>query len=204
MATKRRVRTERILFFAVAALVLFLTALYFLLKRAETASPQILANSLLLYGLSMLNAVLVLVLLFVVFRNLIKLLVERRRGVLGSRFRSKMVFTFVGMTLLPSMVVFAAALYLIQLSVDRWFSTPVDEVTRLSQEIVDLYHGSVKERASEFAEDLAESIRRGRLLELEQQPLLRRQMQSALKIRRLDVIQVLTPTGEALTIVNED
>ena len=202
MKTKRRVRTERILIFAVAGLVLFLTALYFLLRRAELASPQFLANSLLLYGLSLLNVLLVLVLVFVLFRNLIKLLVERRRGVLGSRFRSKMVFTFIGMTLLPSMVLFAAALYLIQLSVERWFSTPVDEVTRISKEVVDLYHDSVKERASEFAEDLAENIRRGRLLDLDQQPLLRRQMQTALKIRRLDVIQVLTPSEEAVTIVN--
>jgi two-component system nitrogen regulation sensor histidine kinase NtrY len=199
---ERRVRTERILVLALAIVVLALTALAFLLQRAEQVSPQFLASSLLLYSLSMLNAVLVLVLLFVVFRNLIKLAVERRRGVLGSRFRFKMVFTFVLVTLLPSMVLFAAALYLIQLSVDRWFSTPVDEVTRISRELVDAIHDGIKARAAAFAGDLAESIRRGRLLDLDQEALLTRRMEAALRQHHLDLIDVLSPRGEAVVVLN--
>jgi len=202
MATKRRFRTERILIFALAALVLCLTGLYLLLQRAERVSPQFLTNSLVLYALSMLNVVLVLVLLFVLFRSLIKVIVEQRRGVLGSRFRRKMVFTFVAMTLLPSMVLFAAALYLIQLSVERWFSTPVDEITRVSQEVVDAYHDSVKERAGEHASDLATIIRRGRLLDLDQRARLRRQMRTALQVRHLDLIRVVSGEEEPVTVVN--
>ncbi|MGD8375409.1 MAG: ATP-binding protein [Acidobacteriota bacterium] len=200
--TERRVRTERILILALVVLIAVLTALAFLLQRAEEVSPQFLASSLLLYSLSMLNVVLVLVLLFVVFRNLIKLLVERRRGVLGSRFRTKMVFTFVGMTLLPSMVVFAAALYLIQLSVDRWFSTPVDEITQMSQSVVDSVHDAVKSRAAAFADDLAETLRRGRLLELDQPELLRRRVETALRLRQLDFAEVLRPDGDAVSVMN--
>ena len=200
MATERRARTERNLVFALGAVLVFLAGLYLLLQRAHRLSPQLLASSLFLFALAMVNVVLILVLLFVLFRNLIKLLVERRRGVLGSRFRTKMVFTFAAMTLLPSMVLFAAALYLIQLSVERWFSTPVDEITRLSQEIVDPFHSSVKEGVRADAEDLAAAIRAGRLLDLDRAPALRAEMLAAIPVRHLDRIEVRTRTDPPLDV----
>jgi len=203
MATERRARTERNVVLALGAVLVFLAGLYFLLQRANRLSPQMLASSLFLFALAMVNVVLVLVLLFVLFRNLIKLLVERRRGVLGSRFRTKMVFTFAAMTLLPSMVLFAAALYLIQLSVERWFSTPVDEITRLSQEIVDSFHASVKEGVRADAEDLAVAIRAGRLLDLDRASTLRAEMLAAIAVRHLDRIEVHTRTDPPLDVGSE-
>ena len=81
-----RIRTERLISVVLVVLVVVLTALFFILRRTEL-SPQFVASPLPLYFLAMLNAVLILGLLFVLFRNLIRLLVEWHRGVLGSRFR---------------------------------------------------------------------------------------------------------------------
>jgi two-component system nitrogen regulation sensor histidine kinase NtrY len=197
-----RVRSERLLSASLVVLVIILTALFFVLRRTEGLSPQFVASPLPLYFLAMLNAVLILVLLFVLFRNLIRLIVEWRRGVLGSRFRTKMVFTFFAMTLLPSVVLFAAALYLIQRSVDQWFSTPVDQMTQISQELVDQYHDSVKSRARQFADDLAATVRRGRLLEEANQRFLLSRMESALRDHHLDLISVITAEQEPAVAVN--
>jgi two-component system nitrogen regulation sensor histidine kinase NtrY len=196
-----RVRTERLISFVLVGLVVVLTAVFLILRRTEL-SPQFVASPLPLYFLAMLNAVLILVLLFVLFRNLIRLLVEWRRGVLGSRFRTKMVFTFFAMTLLPSVVLFSAALYLIQRSVDHWFSTPVDEMTQIAQELVDEYHDSVKRRARQFSEDLAATVRRGKLLDEENQRFLLSRMESALSDHHLDLVSVLKGDQEPAIAVN--
>lgn len=196
-----RIRTERLISVALLVLVLVITALFFILRRTEL-SPQFVASPLPLYFLAMLNAVLILALVFMLFRNLIRLLVEWRRGVLGSRFRTKMVFTFFAMTLVPSLVLFSAALYLIQRSVDQWFSTPVDEMTQIAQELVDEYHDSVKRRARLFAEDLAATVRRGKLLEEENQRFLLSRMESALSDHHLDLISVFSGDQEPALAVN--
>ncbi|TDI14453.1 MAG: HAMP domain-containing protein [Acidobacteria bacterium] len=196
-----RIRTERLVSVALVVLVLVLTALFFILRRTEL-SPQFVASPLPLYFLAMLNAVLILALLFMLFRNLIRLAVEWRRGVLGSRFRAKMVFTFFAMTLLPSVVLFSAALYLIQRSVDQWFSTPVDEMTRNAEELVEKYHDSVKQRARQFAQDLAATVRRGKLLEEENQRFLLSRMESALSDHHLDLISVFKGDQEPALAVN--
>ncbi|MDO9631110.1 MAG: PAS domain-containing sensor histidine kinase, partial [Humidesulfovibrio sp.] len=52
-------------------------------------------NSYLFLGLFNLNFILLLVVLFVVARNGVKLVLERRRNVLGSRLRSRLVLAFI-------------------------------------------------------------------------------------------------------------
>src|SRR4029453_5742506 len=61
-------------------------ALEVLLRKSRDFSPDFLA-SVLLYGLTVLNLTLILVLVFVLGRNLVRVLLERRRGVLGARLR---------------------------------------------------------------------------------------------------------------------
>ena len=58
-----------------------------------------------LYALSATNLMMLLALVFVLARNIIKLLVERRRAIPFVRFRAKLVFILLGMTLIPAVLV---------------------------------------------------------------------------------------------------
>jgi nitrogen fixation/metabolism regulation signal transduction histidine kinase len=69
-----------ILAFTAGAAGVFL-AIEVLLRKSRDFSPDFLA-SVLLYGLTVLNLTLLLGLLFVLGRNLVRVLLERRRGVL--------------------------------------------------------------------------------------------------------------------------
>ncbi len=79
---------------------------------------------MLLFVLWYVNVVLILTILFVLLRNLFKLLVERRHRILGSTFKFKLVATYVGLSLIPVLLLFAIATELLQGSIDRWFNTP--------------------------------------------------------------------------------
>ena len=61
-------------------------------------------------------------------RNLLKLFAERRLGVLGSKFRTRMVAGALLLSSLPVVVMYWFAYGLMNRSIDKWFSTPVEEV----------------------------------------------------------------------------
>src|ERR1700681_3865779 len=65
---------------------------------------------------------------YVLARNLLKLFAERRLGVLGSKFRTRMVVGALLLSFVPVMVMYWFAYGLMNRSIDKWFSTPVEGV----------------------------------------------------------------------------
>ena len=79
-------------------------------------------------ALSALIFLLFVALTFVLMRNLLKLFAERRLGVLGAKFRTRMVAGALLLSSVPVMVMYWFAYGLMNRSIDKWFSTPVEEV----------------------------------------------------------------------------
>ncbi|MBI1951505.1 MAG: HAMP domain-containing protein [Acidobacteria bacterium] len=157
-APASRIRVDRLLRSGILVLLLVFLAGYVLLRKATNFSWLYITNSVLLSSLFLINAILILTLLTLLMRNLIKALVERRRGILGSRFRTKLVFSLLMLWLVPSMIIFWAALHLIQRSVDRWFNDPMDRLTEASQQIVETYYGDARKRGAAFAGEVARRL----------------------------------------------
>ena len=85
-------------------------------------------QAIIFYALSLLISLLFVALTFVLARNLLKLFAERRMGVLGSKFRTRMVAGALLLSFVPVMVMYWFAYGLMNRSIDKWFSTPVEEV----------------------------------------------------------------------------
>ncbi len=81
-------------------------------------------------SLELLIFLLFVALTFVLVRNLLKLFAERRLGVLGSKFRTRLVVVSLLLSFLPVIVMFWFAYGLMNHSLDKWFSSPVEEVRR--------------------------------------------------------------------------
>jgi len=79
-------------------------------------------------ALSALIFLLFVALTFVLMRNLLKLFAERRLGVLGSKFRTRMVAGALLLSSLPVVMMYWFAYGLMNRSIEKWFSTPVEEV----------------------------------------------------------------------------
>ena len=85
-AFARRSRDNRWVVGVLGLLLVFLTVFYWLILRGRELPQAMVTNRVLLFALRNLDGVLILVILFVLARNLIKLWLERRSRVLGSRF----------------------------------------------------------------------------------------------------------------------
>jgi len=79
-------------------------------------------------ALSILIFLLFVALTIVLGRNLIKLFAERRLGVLGSKFRTRIVVAGLLLSFLPVIFMFFFAYGLMNRTIDKWFSRPVEEV----------------------------------------------------------------------------
>ena len=103
-------------------------------------------TSYLFLGLLNLNSILLLVVLFVVARNGVKLVLERRRNVLGSRLRSRLVLAFIFLSLVPVALMFYVSAKFVQTSVDYWFKAQVEDSMEQSLEIGRAFYQSAQAR----------------------------------------------------------
>src|ERR1700719_493283 len=114
-------------------------------------------------ALSALIFLLFVALTFVLMRNLLKLFAERRLGVLGSKFRTRMVAGALLLSSLPVMVMYWFAYGLMNRSIDKWFSTPVAEVRADTHAMATLLanYAMQNARSEAFAIAASSDIERG-------------------------------------------
>ncbi|KAB2967709.1 MAG: hypothetical protein F9K18_03930, partial [Thermoanaerobaculia bacterium] len=124
----RRSRDARWVAAALALGLILATVVYALVQRGSRLPAALVTNRVLLFALWYANVVLILVILFVLARNLIKLWLERRTGALGARFKTKLVATYIGLSLVPVLALFFFASQLLRGAIDRWFSASLAEV----------------------------------------------------------------------------
>ena len=114
----RKRRQREMLFAALAfVIVLVLTSLQLDQFRAVDA---------IFVGVFQINFVLLIGIFLVVLRNGFKILLERRRRVLGSRLRTRLVLAFLGFALLPCLLMFFVTAKYVQLSMDFWFKEQIE------------------------------------------------------------------------------
>ena len=117
----------RALVVGMVALLALLAALLTLASRSSQIAPDVLTEFV-LYALSATNLTILVALGFVLARNIVKLVVERRRGLPFARFRAKLVAVLLGMTIVPAVLVLLVGSEVIRNSVDRWFNAPMNDV----------------------------------------------------------------------------
>ena len=93
------------------------------------------AGSALFITVFSLNFLLCLIVLVVVIRNALKLVLDRRRGVVGARLRTRMTLAFVVMTVAPCLLMFLITSKFVQISVDFWFKDQISTSMEIALEV---------------------------------------------------------------------
>ena len=109
--------------------------------------PKTSGQTVSLVALTLLVSLLFGGLTFVLMRNLIKVFAERRLGVLGSKFRTRLVVGSLLLSFVPVIVMFWFSYGLMNRSIERWFSTPIEEVQRDTAIMADLLSRYAAENA---------------------------------------------------------
>ena len=106
-------------FLGVTCLLIALTGAELYVQGLHHVLP--LANNIVIFAIVNLNIILLLALVLLVLRNLVKLYYERRGKIIGSRFRTKLVIAFFGLSLTPCVLLVLVASGLITKSINNWF-----------------------------------------------------------------------------------
>ena len=110
---KRR-RKER---YIIVVLIVAISALTYLGTKAFDLGLDLpVSSSILIFALININVILLLLLLFLTMRNLVKLLFERKKRIMGARLRTKLVLAFITLSLLPTIILFFVSVQFISTS----------------------------------------------------------------------------------------
>ena len=153
---KRKRRNEAIAISLLALIFILLTLAEFRISNVSSSLPFV--NSIFFFGLLNVNIVILIALVWLVFRNIGKLLIERRKRVLGSSLKTKLVIAFLGFSIIPTLVLFVISALYINSSFDKWFSIKIQNTLQASLEITGSYYRNTEETAMHFAEHIASEL----------------------------------------------
>jgi two-component system nitrogen regulation sensor histidine kinase NtrY len=147
----------RLILAGIVALVAILITILAIANRTPRLAPDFLSE-VVLYALSAADLTMLAALVFVLARNIIKLIVERRRALPFARFRAKLVALLLGMTLVPALLVLVVGSELIRESVNQWFNAPMDEILSSANKIAGDYYQERQALVGDHATRLARAL----------------------------------------------
>ncbi len=124
----KRNRTPAIVALSIAVFLLFAIVFAQATFNLTFLQPDTSEETLIFAALSALIFLLFVALTFVLLRILLRLYAERKTGAMGSKLRSRMVMGALLLSLGPVIFLFMFSYGLINRSIEKWFSRPVEDV----------------------------------------------------------------------------
>lgn len=181
----------------VAALMILLFA-FFEELLPDVPADYALTSNIAFFLLVNINIILLVLLVFLVSRNLLKLVLDRRRRILGSRLQGRLVVAFVGISLVPTLMLFFIAESLVTRSVDKWFDSQIVNALRGSLDISQTYYQNSANNALFFARQLSQRIGDQDLLEAKKADGLKRLVEDKQREYNLGTVEIYKPDRTAL------
>ncbi|MEA3468109.1 MAG: ATP-binding protein [Thermodesulfobacteriota bacterium] len=147
LSNKQRQHKKRLIRLVILA-CLCLIPLFIWLERSllnvDISLP--ISSDILIFGIINLNVILVLLTLFLVLRNLAELFFESRQNAPGSKLKTKLVISFISLSLIPTILLFFISMQFVSTSMDYWFNSNIEISLRNS---LDLAKSSLQETEEE-------------------------------------------------------
>ena len=194
---RRRRKREAIIIVVVIALVALLTFIESRVVHLGTDLP--ISNTILMFILININLLLLILLLFLVLRNLVKLLYDRRRKVMGARLRTRLVIAFIALTLLPSTVLFFFSINFITNSLEFWFNVPIEQALENSIRVGRSLYNRSEDNNLFFLERAAYQIKTKKMLAAKKRKALNNYIQVVQRAFNLDAIEVYDVNTKRIT-----
>jgi two-component system nitrogen regulation sensor histidine kinase NtrY len=194
---RKRRKREAVLSVIIIVVVAVLTLVE---NRVITFGADIpVSNTILMFILININMLLLILLIFLVFRNLVKLLYARRRKVMGARLRSRLVMAFVALSLLPTIILFFFSINFITNSIEFWFNVPVEQALEKSLLVGQQFYRENEIRQRFFLERISYQLQRKAMTEPERIKELNHYLQVVLREFDLDAVEVYSANYNRLT-----
>jgi two-component system, NtrC family, nitrogen regulation sensor histidine kinase NtrY len=134
-------------------LVLMQSSNLWKLLAVDTAS-----DTLLLYALSSLNFFAFVIFGFILLRNILKLVRERRELQLGAKFKTRLWFYFFAVSILPIVAMAVFSSLFMNRALERWFTQIPETVVREAREVRDRTVLNQREKLRETSRMVSEAL----------------------------------------------
>ncbi|HKX50656.1 MAG TPA: PAS domain S-box protein, partial [Candidatus Binatia bacterium] len=199
--TKRRKREG--LAILITSLVVLAFA-FFEVQLPDVSSEYSLSNNIVFFLLININIILLILLVFLVVRNLVKLVFERKRRILGSRLRVRLVIAFVGLSLIPTLLLFVIAGGFVTRSFERWFDIQVETALQGSLEIGQTYYQNSANNALFYARQLSRRVTEEGLFETGRRSDLKEFIQIKQREYNLGTVELFSPDHLPVVVAFND
>ena len=152
-AEQKRRRREFVIILVLIPIVALLTWTESHISSISGGVPV--ATNILLLALLNVNIILLILLIFLVLRNAVKIYMERRRKVMGSRLMTKLITSFVTLTIVPTFILFFVVIGFINRSIDGWFAINIEGSLQESLDLARNYYNDMNERVTASARSIA-------------------------------------------------
>ncbi|MBW2574785.1 MAG: PAS domain-containing protein [Deltaproteobacteria bacterium] len=194
---RNRRKREVIIIFAIIAVVALLTFAENRIIHFGAGIP--ISNTILMFILININLLLLILLIFLVFRNLVKLLYDRKRKVMGAKLRTKLVVAFITLSLLPTIILFFFSITFITNSIEFWFSAPVEKALENSLLVGRSLYWQAEESSQFFMERISYQIETKKLLDPAKKKALSRYIQVVQREFNLNAVELYDANANRLT-----
>lgn len=198
---KRRKREGLVILITILMVLLFA---FFEVKLPEVSSKYSLSNNIAFFLLLNINIVLLVLLVFLVVRNIVKLLFERRWRILGSRLRVRLVLAFVGVSLIPTLLLFFIAEGFLTRPFEKWLDVQVENALQGSLEIGQAYYQNSANNALFYARQLSQSITQEDLFDSKHIGYLKEFIEAKQREYNLGTVEVYAPDHQMLVAAVND
>lgn len=137
LSAEQKKKKQRLIRIVIACCLLLIPILGYVqrsLLSGQTAALPV-SSTVLIFALININSLLLLLMLYLVLRNLVELVFERKQHLLGSRLRTRLVISFISLSFIPTAILFLVALRFVSTSMDYWFNARVEESLQASRQL---------------------------------------------------------------------
>ncbi len=127
------------------------------LLKVDISLP--ISSDILIFALINLNVILVLLMLFLILRNLAELFFESRQNVLGSKLKTKLVISFISLSLIPTILLFFISLQFVSTSMDYWFNSNIEISLENSLDLAKAHLQDTKEEVNVLGDTVEKKLR---------------------------------------------
>ena len=195
---RKRRKREYSIIIAIFPIVAFLTFVETRVINFGANFPV--SNTIFLFILINLNVLLLILLIFLVLRNLVKLLYQRKNKAMGSKLRTRLVVAFVSLTLLPTAVLFFFSINIITTSIEFWFNVPVEKALENSIKVGRRLYEYAEENNTFYMGNISAELGEKNIADKQNIAELSRHLKRVQSKFNIDAIEIYSTNAERLAI----
>lgn len=155
-AEARKNKREAIIIFFSLLLIALLTLAELHLSDISTQAPGL--GNIVIFGIINVILLLIVLLVYLVCRNVARIILERKRNPFGSRLRGKLVVAFVILSFIPTLLLFFVSASIINISIKNWFDQQIESFITGTLEVSKAYYRDSGANAIHFGRQMSASL----------------------------------------------